>query len=221
MFKSVKAAFAAIALVALTAAQTGGATAATFNETADAGDLIGTAADVGSGINLITGTAHYLNVDVFKLFLPAGLFTAEQTAGAAGDAIMVLFDANGIGLRGDDDSGTGVFPIVTETLAGGYYYLAIFGFTSFVSPVDSLAANLWIDLALESNTIPDGPGAANPWAGWAPRATLASDTPYEITLSSTTVPPQVPLPAALPLLAAGVGALGLMGRRLKRKAPAA
>jgi hypothetical protein len=39
-------------------------------------------------------------------------------------------------------------------------------------------------------------------------------------LTFTPVVPQTPLPAALPLFATGIGGLGLLGRRRKRKAQA-
>jgi hypothetical protein len=43
----------------------------------------------------------------------------------------------------------------------------------------------------------------------------------EVTLAAVPVVPQTPLPATLPLFATGIGALGLLGWRRKRKAQAA
>lgn len=54
---------------------------------------------------------------------------------------------------------------------------------------------------------PDGPCASPPWQA------IALDN----LIVDTSVPNTVPLPAALPLFASGLGALGLLGWRRKRK----
>jgi hypothetical protein len=55
--------------------------------------------------------------------------------------------------------------------------------------------------------------------------TLSTTTPGPITFTGvsglvTTTPPEIPLPATLPLFASGLGALGLLGWRRKRKSTA-
>jgi len=56
----------------------------------------------------------------------------------------------------------------------------------------------------------------NPFDGWTCSTSCNSDTPTTIVFDNTT-----PLPAALPLFATGLGALGLLGWRRKRKNAAA
>ena len=210
------------------AAQAGGVMASVYAELGDAGQLMGTAQDVGSGINSITGALGDRDIDVFKLYLPAGAFIANVTGPnptdrPTNDNLFVLFDGNGRGLRADDDSG-GLFspfsPQVTENLAGGFYYLAILPFLAASSPIDSSNLPLWISIQFPANAAPDGPGAANPWAGWSAFGNATAARTYTITLSTSTIS-AVPIPAALPLFAAGLGAMGLMSRRKKRKAAVA
>ena len=62
-----------------------------------------------------------------------------------------------------------------------------------------------------------GPGVAGSDGGYDPTTGLATDTKVPIDFSLT----ETPLPAALPLFGSGVGALGLLGWRRKRKAQAA
>jgi hypothetical protein len=57
------------------------------------------------------------------------------------------------------------------------------------------------------------PGTYNLWYA------AANNLPEDLVVNS--IPSGVPLPAALPLFATGIGALGLLGWRRKRKAQAA
>ena len=62
------------------------ATASTYIESLDAGDLIGTALAVGPGVSSIQGqvassrTTDVVDIDVYRLELPAGAFSAAVTA---------------------------------------------------------------------------------------------------------------------------------------------
>lgn len=196
--------------------------AATFNEgTEDAGDLIGTAADVGGGINVIIGNNADNDVDVYKLYLGAGDFEAEVTEQGA-DMALALFDSNGIGLRADDDSGGGLRPKVSATLTEGLYYLAIFPILSFVGPV-SETDRIWNDVLDAVNSEPNGLGADNPWIGWqlVDESNPGSDGgSYRIALNQMTLAQEqepsiavIPLPAGLPLLLTALGGLAFLRQR--------
>lgn len=98
-------------------------------ESVDAGDLIGTALAVGAGVSSIQGqiasnaSTGVVDVDVYRLDLPAGEFSAGVTVSSdLLDTALVLFDGIGRGLRADDDSGADVGACVDcarvgETLA--------------------------------------------------------------------------------------------------------
>ena len=105
------------------------AAASTYVEPVDAGDLIGTALAVGAGVSSIQGqiasnaSTGVVDIDVYRLELPAGEFSAAVTASTGTlDTALVLFDGTGRGLRADDDSGADVGACVDcarvgETLA--------------------------------------------------------------------------------------------------------
>lgn len=202
----------------LLAATASTAHAVPFLEVGDAGHLIGTAQDVGVGIDSITGelvgspvTAGAGDIDVYRLNLAAGLFTATATAGSF-DTALVLFDAMGIGLRADDDSAGGTNSLLSETLAAGVYYLGIFPIGDFSSP-SSAGGSIWTDVSFDSNTQPDGPGAASPWTGWIPSGFIGESGTYTLTLNQSSVA-AVSEPATLALL--GLGLAGIAGFRRRR-----
>ena len=98
-------------------------------ESVDAGELIGTALAVGAGVSSIQGQVDsnritgVVDIDVYRLDLPAGDFSAAVTGSSdLLDTALVLFDGTGRGLRADDDSGADVGACVDcarvgETLA--------------------------------------------------------------------------------------------------------
>lgn len=198
------------------------ATASTYIESLDAGDLIGTALAVGPGVSSIQGqvassrTTDVVDIDVYRLELPAGAFSAAVTASIGTlDTALVLFDGTGKGLRADDDSGDADTCLycgrVTETLAtAGTYYLAVFDVGDVDGPF-STDGLIWDEFVsgLE-NAPPNGDGKELPWTGWQlfegagyPLYVAGS---YAIDLSVATVP----LPGALPLLACALAGLVLL-----------
>ena len=75
-------------------------------ESVDAGELIGTALAVGAGVSSIQGQVDsnritgVVDIDVYRLELPAGEFSAAVTASTGDlDTALVLFDGTGKGLQ--------------------------------------------------------------------------------------------------------------------------
>jgi hypothetical protein len=96
------------------------------------------------------------------------------------------------------------------SLAAGTYWLVA-------------VANGGSDMAWQSQNFPppswasgDGVGSAGSWTGAGTQL-----VPMALIQGTGTVVSPVPLPAALPLFATGLGALGLLGWRRKKKATAA
>lgn len=215
MFSFRPAAFAA-AFVALGS----GAHAFETLEIGDFGATPATAFVLAAGTDEIYGTIspddpYGADLYVFSLAAPTTLKIEMLMAG--GDANLLLFDALGRGLAGDDDDrggcggriGTGLDSCLDLSLAAGTYYLAagpnnIMGYTS---SDDIFLSNDWGVLSS-----PTAETLAYVRLGATPYST--TDT-YHILFSAAVdaTPSAVPLPGTLPLAAAGLGALGLLARR--------
>lgn len=138
------------AALALGASLIGSATAALFTEIPDAGQTIGTAnnAAVVSPLFGIRGTlsnepsAGPDLVDMFRVSIPTGArFFANTGPGTdpalIADPVLFLFNALGVGVAMDDESGGfGQASLSTGVLTGGIYFLAI-AFAG-LEPLDSL-----------------------------------------------------------------------------------
>lgn len=205
--------------------------AASYTESGDAGELVGTAQAVGPGVSSILGTISsesgtgFVDVDVYRLELPAGDLSAQVTSSVSNptsgfdlDTALVLFDGFGVALRADDDGASSAIcdfcARVEHTLAvPGTYYLAVLDVVDVIGPVSG-AGLIWDpDLRLVENGAPNGPGAGLPWIGWT--ALAAPDYvggSYTVALSLTTVP----VPAALPLPGGALAWLGFFSVRGRR-----
>ena len=129
-------------VLAASLAFTAHASAATWAEVGDAGDLPGTAqTTVGGGpLTAITGSiGTRIDRDLFCIIIDGmGPFSASTvgTPGTLGDTQLFLFDAMGFGVLGNDDaSGATLRSTLSGTLAPGTYYLGISGFD--VDPVSA------------------------------------------------------------------------------------
>lgn len=111
----------------------------TVSETGDAGQLLPDAQVIPSGsatLTSITGAISSSNdVDLFQISLTGGeTFSATTVGGAGFDTELFLFDANGIGVYGNDDVSSGIdqstLPAGTPLTPQqpGTYFLAITGF---------------------------------------------------------------------------------------------
>jgi hypothetical protein len=216
----------AMTLILFSAASSS-ATPVTYVEVGDAGQTLGTAPNVGGGVNAITGLLENgTAVDLFALNLGAGVFTASTgnvpCCDGSTDTQLFLFDASGMGIIGNDDAPTGNTQksFIQSNLTGGLYYLAVstydldpFSAGGFIfAPDPSVCCN-------QPMVAPTGPGGGSPLLQWAvgPSASGSGQQPgpYTITLNQETIS-AVPEPATLILVGTGITAV-LRRRKKARK----
>ena len=197
------------------------ATAQTWTEVGDAGDLPGNAQITeGPGpLTAITGTiGTTTDADMYQIFITGGGTFSATTAGTPGttlgDPQLFLFNAAGIGVYANDDFGGSLqatLPAGTALTptAPGLYYLAI---TSFNRDPISPGGLIFPDVT--TVTGPTGPGGGQPISGYTGTGGTGS---YAISLTGAEFA-VIPEPGTLTLL--GTGALGLFayGRRRRKQA---
>jgi hypothetical protein len=149
----------------------------TANGGGDAGDLPGTAQIVSrpdatpcqTAVTRITGNrANTTDPDMYVICItdPAN-FSATTVGGAGFDTQLFLFRCDGTGVVHNDDCGSLQSCIDNSTGCipeAGVYLLAITGYNQ--DPVDSNGNLIWNNSPFGEIRCPDGPGAANPIAGW-------------------------------------------------------
>lgn len=196
-------------------AMSGAALGDVWNEVGDAGDLLNTAQiTIGTGsLDAINGDHGTSDVDLYCIrILDPGRFIATTTGGTSFDTQLFLFGADGRGVSHNDDNPNGG---LQSRLTGqfvqapGIYYLAISRYNR--DPVDGAGALIWANSPFNVERAPDGPGAANPLAGWVNSNTAGGA--YTIFLEGAGFC-EVPAPGALALL--GLGGLTLAGRRRRQ-----
>lgn len=203
------------------------ASAAPWAETGDAGSLPSTAqVPAGSGsLDSISGTiSGNMDQDVYTIFIPdPSQFSAVTTGGDPPDqddhldAILALFDEDGLGIFLNDDAvednGNAALPALPSGSGPGVYFLAIAdddvlpisdGGLIFPDPVSPFTAIL----------DPTGPGGDQPIIDWGTMAMAIdfADGGYTITLEGAVFLPE---PSALAL-----SALALLGFLARRPSPA-
>ncbi len=189
-------------------AAAGMANAQVWNESGDAGDLVGTAQVVaGSGaLTIINGALDASDVDMYQIHIddPA-LFLAQHTSTFSFDSQMWLFNTSGQGIAFRDDDASGLRSSITGLFVPGVgdYLLAISGYDRDALDAGGLA--MWSDTPFGTERAPDGPGAAGVVSSWT--GTVAARGSYEIALRGASF---VPAPGAAALL--GLGGL-VVGRR--------
>jgi hypothetical protein len=169
-----------------------------------------------TGSTLDTSTAFNLGA----LTAVVGTVSGSDTTGAvSGESVSFSTASFTYG------SGTGgTSPIsLTKTFAGtGGTYTETLTSVEVTSRATANQINLELFGVLNG---PAGSGFVNTPAGLLLSATQAGGTTFAVSWSGTELsnPPNnpTPLPAALPLFASGLGALGLLGWRKKRKNAAA
>lgn len=166
------------------------ATAQTWNESGDAGSLVGTAqVTTGSGaIATINGIlAAHDDVDVFCLQLtatpPAGLpLVALNPCAMMADPSVYLFDANGIGLDANMTCAGGMKQVVAPnvSLAPGLYYAAVAHYDWLPQ---STGGDIW-QTSFTGPLLPNGPGAGSPLIAWAGPLTFTPSTAYTLSVNT-------------------------------------
>lgn len=193
----------------------------TWTEVGDAPDLLPGQATGSGTLTTIIGDATNGDHDMYAINItdPLHFVAGVSAAGGTGDSQLFLFDANGMGVVMDDDSPFrrgGTRSVLAGRNGGitaaGLYYLAISSYDR--DPVDSAGNEIWLDQPFNTQRTPDGPGAANPIAGWDTGTATSDLTNYTITLRGASAaggaPQPTPEPATLTALA--LGGL-LLGRR--------
>jgi hypothetical protein len=159
----------------------------------DAGDLPATAQLVTlpdqtpcqSPVTRIRGDNDADDVDMYVICITDPANFVASTVGTTGwDTQLWLFRCDGTGVVHNDDAvGTTVLQSRIDNSTnciqqGGIYLLAISRWNR--DAVDSQGQRLWNDSPFRSLRCPDGPGAANPVAGWT--GTTSAGGRYVISL---------------------------------------
>jgi hypothetical protein len=142
------------------------ASAQIWYEQGDAGDLPETAQSTGSGtLSQIQGSLDVNDVDMYAIYItdPAA-FSASTVGGATWDTQLFLFDANGVGVVAEDDTG-GLQSTIDNTAgcitAPGLYYLAITRFNK--DPLGCNEGGLW---STNDNNCPNGTESSSRVNSW-------------------------------------------------------
>ena len=167
------------------------------SELGNAGDLPATAQDLsGETVAQITGDfPDATDVDMYKLCLSGGgTFSATTVGGSDVDTQLYLFDANGLGVYGNDDTGRRV-PVDAagraraHAAAAGTYYLAVSPYN--LEPRND-AGSIFLDVP--GVLAPLGPGASEPVTSWFGRTSAGGA--YAITVTGADcAPPDTTAPA--------------------------
>ena len=109
-----------------------------FTETDDAGSTLDTAVVLGVGVTTVYGTitgntsGTYDDIygsDIYRFGLTntttLTIDLSSDNSDGGFDANLILFNANGQGLQGDDDGGDGLNSQITITLEAGDYFIAV------------------------------------------------------------------------------------------------
>lgn len=189
-----------------------------INGGGDAGQLPGTAQITsGSGpLTAITGmTGFGDDVDMYWITITdAAAFSASTVGGTTFDTQLWLFDANGFGLLGNDDSvglqSTISFPAADGPNAGqipGGSFMALLAISGFNNDPTSAGGPIFNQQSFAQISGPDGAGGGSPLTGWTGGGATG---PYTITLNGATF--YIPTPGALGLF----GIAGLAAARRRR-----
>lgn len=202
--------FLGATVAALTLASTA-AMASTYSEVGDASHTIAGAQHVTDGTTSISGTLGYGgDVDIYAFSLNSTTSLVIDGLGwysSSIDSNLILMDGSGFGIEGDDDGGASLEARISISLSAGDYLIG-FGDNNVYARSSSGAYVFNND----SGYIGGSGTAASYLVGGN------SSGAYRVNFSSAvsdTYTPAVPLPAGLPLMFAGLGALGLLRSRKK------
>lgn len=183
-----------------------------WTEVGDAPPLLPGQITVGVGplTNIVGAVGASGDADLYCIYIydwQAFRATTVGQPGSLSDTQLFLFNANGMGVTHNDDSGGGARSTLTsQFLSGnGIYFIGITGYNTDPSSAGGL---IWNNTPFGTERAPDGPGAGGSLASWA--GSSSSGT-YDILLNGATF--HVPEPGTMAAL--GLGALALLRRRRK------
>ena len=205
--------------------------AATYAETTDAGDLPATAQVVsgpaGTSLTAVSGTLTLTNgvseADMYKIYVSSpSTFSASTTGFVPGsnsfDSQLFLFDANGLGVVGNDDSPAGGSQSSIPAGNGfvktaGLYYLLITGSSRNPASTGGIIFPSFVDGTTDATGVygPTGPGGGRAINGYDGNSNEGGN--YSIALAGAQVVATTPEPACLTAVFAGTL---LAGRRCRR-----
>lgn len=131
-------------------------------------------------ITTVRGNLAGIEADMYVICITdPGAFQASTVGTAGFDTQLWLFNCDGTGVTFNDDA-VGLQSTITGQFltAGATYLLAISQYD--YDPVDDSGNELWADTPFGVERAPDGPGAANPVAGWT--GSTAGGGSYRIAL---------------------------------------
>ena len=186
--------------------------ATTYFEFSDAGETILTALPLPVGTTAIVGGIS-TDADMYSFYWGGGMFQAD-TFGTAFDTQLFLFDSTGAGVWANDDAVSACCgfrsEIIDAALAAGTYFIAISAFNN--DPRDGSNGLLFTS----SFFVQEGPLGSEVLASWDGSTSHEAEEYFINFYEATSMPPPIPVPAAVWLF--GSGLLGLIGIARRKKA---
>jgi len=199
-------------LIAALAAVTALSSAQVWNESGDAGDLIGSAQQT-QGVGALTTINGVLDddIDIFTFnIVNSGTFSITVTNTLI-DSMLYMFNAGGMGVVADDDSAGNLLSFVDFTNVGPVTGTMNIAIGNFFSDPWINAGNGWMwDPTSPVNEGPNANGASNPLDHWDSIG-AGADT-YTLVLTGAEFA-AVPEPATFMAIGLGLAGLALARRR--------
>jgi len=194
--------------------------AATWNETGDAGDALGTAqSTIGIGpLTQINGTLPVdsdLDLYAIRITDEANFLAYRNGAVAQTDPDLWLFDASGNAITFNNTTAAGQTGLTSANVtANGLYYLGVSNGGAVANSALGAIWNTGNAGPFSGERAPDGPGAGSPFTGWSSLGVNNGTFSYTITLQGADFA-VVPEPGTLGLAARGLAALVVRRTRLQ------